>query len=645
MVERRRSLRFVRDPIHDYVPFSWLEEVIIDSPLFQRLRYISQNAIAHQTYPSNRTARFTHSLGTMHLGGQFFEAIVRNSDVEVLDAFSNAVGSLIEFVCETHMLDFDKVIRHLTDEPDSFYRHLGFEPRDKSAQSRTLAERICVLQGIRLACVLHDIGHPVFSHTGEAVLDAQLAIPPVENQARIAFRSALLGADASEQHRALHESLGARIMDRILRKSIPEGDGLTFSQVCLHLARGIVRERIDGFEDPDGVLKAMHGIVSGEVDADRADYVQRDGYASAFEFGTYDLQRIILSLRLVRLDGDFAVRPSTAALSAVESFFVERFRIYRWLVFHHSVMRGQLAAQRALYLLFSIHFGDLNLGSRTGSLRECLSRYDFDRLWEPFSKGGDIDRFKACDENWMITLFRALLDEPALSTPALPRTLAELKSCLRVVCERDKSHFRPLWKRLDEYQQFAGEFQLAAQGDSFDEFFADERVAALASGRARDPVKFLNAVMAQQFPMELGRSVPFPGGDVALFSIFEEAIASEWPDAPGLLVFTYKAGMKPGAKAGYSLVDVGSGDAPLDIRSLSAQVQALDDLWARDTQAWAFIVPGKKQDTEFEVEQALVTPEHRTQFAQAAARVLLNKAWRARLTVSAPSAEAAGESS
>ena len=53
------KLTIIRDPIHNYIPISHVEEekLLIDDPMFQRLRYVTQNGLAYSVYPSNRTSR------------------------------------------------------------------------------------------------------------------------------------------------------------------------------------------------------------------------------------------------------------------------------------------------------------------------------------------------------------------------------------------------------------------------------------------------------------------------------------------------------------------------------------------------------------------------------------------------------------
>ena len=68
----------IADPIHRYIPFTVsqgthevTERDLIDSPWFQRLRYIFQLQSARWVYPSAEHSRFQHCLGAMHLAGTF----------------------------------------------------------------------------------------------------------------------------------------------------------------------------------------------------------------------------------------------------------------------------------------------------------------------------------------------------------------------------------------------------------------------------------------------------------------------------------------------------------------------------------------------------------------------------------------------
>src|ERR1051326_2554073 len=103
----------IADPIHRYIRFSSPEKDIIDSREFQRLRRIRQLAGAHLVYPSAQHSRFEHSIGAMHIAGIAGEALLGKGYIDDAE----------------------------------------------------------IVEELRIAALLHDIGHGPFSHLFEEVLD------------------------------------------------------------------------------------------------------------------------------------------------------------------------------------------------------------------------------------------------------------------------------------------------------------------------------------------------------------------------------------------------------------------------------------------------------------------------------------------
>jgi HD superfamily phosphohydrolase len=633
------SLGVLRDPLDDYIPFSRLERQVIDSPMFQRLRYVSQNALAHLTYHSNRTSRFSHSLGCMHIGGRMVQAGLRNASPTTVGAFHAASRRLVKDVCTLHSATPTKMKGFLTANPDPFYVHSGIDLGDRDALE--LVTDVAVLQSLRLACVIHDIGHPPFSHTVEGVLEAQLEGPYVTAgplaKRRQEFSAALSGIRpfGSQQ---LHELTGQLVMTEVFTSSVNQGQSVFFDQLCLTLAKSIASGVPDGISDPEGVIPALHELVSGDLDADRADYIRRDGYACGFEFGTYDLERIVISTRLMRDGPTFKFRPTTTALSAVESFFIERLRIYRWLVFHHNVVRGHVSLQRALQLMFGLVLGSPTLvGIDDGGLAGLLA----DRMkpfWRPFLSPGEVGvDFARVDENWLMTLFHEVLDHAALQGPRIAEPLALLRAHLQFVCERQK-HSVPLWKRLGEYQEFCEALREEARKPAYAAFFGLDANAHLDPNGTGSAVAFANGVFRQQLAVRQD-GVSVWGGDIALFERFERRVEEAWPrTCPGKVIFSYAHRMKAGpskrdevkgeTEERFGLVESRT-EALVELSVLSSQVAELDSVWERDVQAMAFLIPGTRVDSAFVVEKIDVStlPAVTRDLATAAASVLFDIEW------------------
>jgi hypothetical protein len=110
----------IRCPVHGFVSLNDWEREIISHPAFQRLRRIRQLAWTDQVYPGAMHTRFEHSLGVMHTATMLYDAI-RERSFEVLR------------------------------------NDLGYT-KDGLNRGRQL---------VRLAALLHDVGHSCFSHAGE----------------------------------------------------------------------------------------------------------------------------------------------------------------------------------------------------------------------------------------------------------------------------------------------------------------------------------------------------------------------------------------------------------------------------------------------------------------------------------------------
>lgn len=121
----KKQVHEIRDPIHVFIRIDSDERRVMDSPPFQRLRYIHQLALTYLVYPGATHRRFEHSLGVMELAGRVYDVITKSENIHpgVRDLVPNDEFSL------------------------QYWRRV-----------------------LRMAALCHDLGHLPFSHAAESDL-------------------------------------------------------------------------------------------------------------------------------------------------------------------------------------------------------------------------------------------------------------------------------------------------------------------------------------------------------------------------------------------------------------------------------------------------------------------------------------------
>ena len=235
------------DPIHDFIRVYDHELEIIDNPIFQRLRRIRQLSGAHLTYPAAQHTRFEHSLGVMHIASQAGQAL---KEKEIL----------------------------------------------KSDDIETL----------RLAGLLHDIGHGPFSHLFEEII---------------------------QQKKISHEDFGKHL---ILKSEI--GDILS--------KNGYDKRSITKVAFGDSKYQYLNEIVSGTLSADMMDYLLRDGYFTGAEHAKIDHKRITQSLDVHKKK----LALERSALYSFESMMHSRYQMFKAVYFHKTVRAAEVMLLEVLRL-------------------------------------------------------------------------------------------------------------------------------------------------------------------------------------------------------------------------------------------------------------------------------------------------------
>lgn len=222
--------------MHGPIELEKAEALILDSAPMQRLRHVRQLGLAHLVYPGAHHSRFEHSLGCLHLA-------------------------------------------------EKMARMLGLKEEDRVR--------------LRLAALLHDVGHLAFSHDSESVMAPYFGD---------------------------HEKRGAKI-------------------VC----KSQIADLISEHASPSGIARWMQGasygqLIASDVGADRLDYLLRDAHYTGVAYGIIDYHRIISTLSWNF--GKPALKSS--GLEAAESMIIARFEMFHAVYYHHTVRIVRSMLQKAL---------------------------------------------------------------------------------------------------------------------------------------------------------------------------------------------------------------------------------------------------------------------------------------------------------
>lgn len=246
-------MKYIYDEVHGYIPLNDLERKIVDTPTFQRLRRVKQLAQAWFVYPGAVHTRFSHSLGAMYLMDKIASKLIR----------------------EGHIRRDDREL-------------------------------------LKVAALLHDIGHTPYSHAIESFFNIK--------------------------YRLKHEDISAWIIteDPLIKETLRE-HGIEPYEVAA-IIRGRHRE------------SCFNMLMSSDMDVDRLDYLLRDALHTGVRYGIIDLDRIVQTLTL---DEEGYVAVPQKSVQAAESFYIARLHMYRSVYYHKTIAAYQLLIQDIYKLMIA----------------------------------------------------------------------------------------------------------------------------------------------------------------------------------------------------------------------------------------------------------------------------------------------------
>ncbi len=339
---------YINDSIHGLIRLSEYEKRIISSIGFNRLHDVYQNSTVYLTYPTNRTKRFEHSIGTMKLcTDMFYNSILNASDETLVSFFEKAkteIEGLVDYLRDNEPFRFDQFISDFPRSSSSIWKMISFDgvisyliPRNIK-QSNIMAYAI-LMQSIRVAALLHDIGHPPYSHVvEEAMMETYSDIKNGQDDEKkhTDFFKTIDRCVSGSPNAHLHEEMGVTISASILYNVISKDK----DKEKKNLFEIIIRECVNWiFTEKTTFFGSIHRIIDSDLDGDRLDYVTRDPINSGISCGSMDYSRLLLDMKLIMCDGDPLFCIPVKAINTAEDFFQRRFNIYKNIVFHHRVKK------------------------------------------------------------------------------------------------------------------------------------------------------------------------------------------------------------------------------------------------------------------------------------------------------------------
>lgn len=269
--------KMIMDPVHGDIGLSELETKIVDTPTFQRLRRLKQLGFASFVYPNASYSRFAHSLGVLHIASRVAEVFLKKGHID-----GEAVKKL------------------------------------------------------RIAALLHDIGHYPYSHLLEYIIEEEIP------SAHYRTKNDITEQATSENVFPKHDEVGRWIVTG--RKDIK-----------------ILLESYD--IDPNEIAALMGGehpdipnVLHKSLDVDRLDYLVRDSLNTGLPYGRVDLDYILNNMDIVdkgEHQGEIVLREK-ARLSC-EHLLLARYFMFNAVYIHKTVFGFEELVRKALALLIKIN--------------------------------------------------------------------------------------------------------------------------------------------------------------------------------------------------------------------------------------------------------------------------------------------------
>ncbi|SET44532.1 HD domain-containing protein [[Clostridium] polysaccharolyticum] len=451
---------YLNDSIHGLIALTEYERRIVSTIGFNRLHDVYQNSTVYLTFPSNRTKRFEHSIGTMKLcSDMFFQSLLNASDQtlqEFFEIFEKEYFTIIKEIHENQKLCEEKLGgQKPVGLPRIILDKLRHSLIPNNIEDGYKVMHLVIIQGIRAAALLHDIGHPPFSHIVEfALKDVYMEFKDKTfMQQENAEEFLEIMSKYFEDDRKLHEQMGDEISQGILFKIIQPMGGIddSFSENLFDL---LVMETVRRIFAEEGAFRFLHRIIDSSLDGDRLDYVTRDVLSSGMDCGKIEYGRIICDMQLFIRDGEMYFAVPLKAVSSVEDFVKRRYNSYKDIIYHHRVIKTDYILEGIVKDLVKKYLLEYEDKEKSGS--EVLIPFDISGLWFPLGDKKSAIKANALsqwNDSWLLTVLRQIYYTGYYHNDTIPEDSTDYLLAQRLAeLLRNSKRYHSLIKRGENFQ-------------------------------------------------------------------------------------------------------------------------------------------------------------------------------------------------
>lgn len=311
----------IYDPIHHVIPVAIWEQIVLNSWSMRRLQRTFQTGYNFLALPGATHTRYAHAIGAMHLAWRIYEYVIG-----------------------------------IPNSPDK------------------IQHAIC----LRLAALLHDVGHGPLSHASETFM-AKLGV------IKERFHEEAARKIITDEMKSIWADVAQEIENETGHKYSP---------------KALVDEILNILFKRSHFL---HPLVSGDIDVDRLDYLRRDAFHTNITFTGFDTDLLVAHLRYTQADGFYL--ESFDGIKAAEAMLIARDQNFSIINFNPINRLSTAIAERILHLGLSAQRFPQLFDRRKAFLNKVMAspdqaspeELDIDAIWG-FARSDDIDLWKAVEE-------------------------------------------------------------------------------------------------------------------------------------------------------------------------------------------------------------------------------------------------------